>query len=412
MLKLKLKYSVFRGEIMSYILNYFCKSSQQRLNKKIMDINSKRKKLKYSNATGMYKDLKKLSYTSIYKNKPITIKKILNDDYTNLEKLLTITVAESILHNMKLKPDAKTYAIDPKISEQLRYANMEFNTLTEIYWGNTKEIIQYESDIYYSFILCFCLDFLENKKTQDIMKKNLMSYTPFAKYIAYENAIKNSKDNSLMSLLIGDNFKYDNIDVLGEAIYNFSKTQQAREIAHLFVECINSTVEFESKDSNRRYLKKTEIVYFRNFQDIFEENIDKFLKIISVPKNNLGDRLFTIINEDCELIFEITHADISGFLQDRYLSETEESLYDIYKNLFNSNSKYINDLIDFQKKLEGDIEDEYFDKNPFGDYKSQYYCEERFLNFHFQKQIELETLIELEESKKLKQLLLKHENEQ
>ena len=244
------------------------------------------------------------------------------------------------------------------------------------------------------------------------MKKNLMSYTPFAKYIAYENAIKNSKDNSLMSLLIGDNFKYDNIDVLGEAIYNFSKTQQAREIAHLFVECINSTVEFESKDSNRRYLKKTEIVYFRNFQDIFEENIDKFLKIISVPKNNLGDRLFTIINEDCELIFEITHADISGFLQDRYLSETEESLYDIYKNLFNSNSKYINDLIDFQKKLEGDIEDEYFDKNPFGDYKSQYYCEERFLNFHFQKQIELETLIELEESKKLKQLLLKHENEQ
>ena len=391
---------------MSYILNYFCKSSQQRLNKKIIDINSKRKDLKSNDAIGMHKDLKKLSYTGIYKNKPRAIKKILNDNYTNLEKLLTITIAESMLNNIKLNPHAKTYSIDPEISEQLRYANMEFNTISEIYWGDTKEIIRYESEIYYSFILCFCLDFLENKKTQDIMKKNLMCYTPFAKYIAYENAIENSEDNSLMSLLIGDDYKKDNIDVLGEAIYNFSKSHKAREIASLFVECINSTAEFESKDSTGRYLKKTEIVHFKNFRDVFEQNIDKFLKIISFPKNTLGDRLYTIIKEDCELIFEITHTEISGFIQDRYLSRTEVPLYDIYKKLFTSNSKYINDLIEFQKKLEGDIENEYFNKNPFGNYKSEYYCEERFLNFHLQKQIELETLIELADSKNLKQYRL------
>ena len=67
-------------------------------------------------------------------------------------------------------------------------------------------------------------------------------------------------------------------------------------------------------------------------------------------------------------------------------------------------------LIDFQKKLEGDIENEYFDKNPFGNYKSQYYCEERFLKLCSQKVAELESEIEekqfreLEELQKLEQL--------
>ena len=97
-------------------------------------------------------------------------------------------------------------------------------------------------------------------------------------------------------------------------------------------------------------------------------------------------------------------------MEDRYLTVTEKPFYDVYRKLSASNSNYINDLIDFQKKLEGDIENEYFDKNPFGNYKSQYYCEERFLKLCSQKVAELESEIEekqfreLEELQKLEQL--------
>ena len=127
-------------------------------------------------------------------------------------------------------------------------------------------------------------------------------------------------------------------------------------------------------------------------------------------ENNLGERAYNIIKEDCKLIYEITHVEMSGVMEDRYLTVTEKPLYDVYRKLSASNSNYINDLIDFQKKLEGDIENEYFDKNPFGNYKSQYYCEERFFKLCSQKVAELESEIEekqfreLEELQKLEQL--------
>ena len=48
-----------------------------------------------------------------------------------------------------------------------------------------------------------------------------------------------------------------NIDILGEAIYNFSKSNKAREVANLFVKCVNSKVSYDSKDSNGKYEPKT-----------------------------------------------------------------------------------------------------------------------------------------------------------
>lgn len=377
---------------MENILNYFCKLSQARLNNKIKTINNERKVLREK---PLYRDLKKrITYTDLYKNKPKIIKNIINEDYTQLRDLLSYTIAESIKENMKLKPEAKTNTTDNNLSIQLKRENREYLSVLEIFWGNTEEILNFESEIYYNLILNFCLDFLADKRTQYFMNKNLINYIPYARYISYEDAIKESVDSELMSFLIMENYENANIDILGEAIYNFSKSNKAREVANLFVKCVNSKVSYDSKDSNGKFKLKHENVYFKNFQIAFEQNLDKFLEIISMDENNLGERVYNIIKEDCKLIYEITHAEMSGVMEDRYLTVTEKPFYDVYRKLSASNSNYINDLIDFQKKLEGDIGNEYFDKNPFGNYKSQYYCEERFLKLCSQKVAELESEIE------------------
>lgn len=393
---------------MSHILNYFCKLSQARLNNKIKTINNERKVLREK---PLYSDLKKrITYTDLYKNKPKIIKNIINEDYTQLKDLLSNTIAESIKENMKLNPKAKTKSKDDNESMQLKINNREFLSVLEIFWGDTEEILNFESEIYYNLILNFCLDFLADKRTQYLMNKNLINYIPYARYFSYEDAIKESVDSELMSFLIMENYENANIDILGEAIYNFSKSNKAREVANLFVKCVNSKVSYDSKDSDGRYDPKNENVCFKNFHIAFEQNLDEFLKIISLNENNLGERAYNIIKEDCKLIYEITHVEMSGVMEDRYLTVTEKPLYDVYRKLSASNSNYINDLIDFQKKLEGDIENEYFDKNPFGNYKSQYYCEERFFKLCSQKVAELESEIEekqfreLEELQKLEQL--------
>lgn len=393
---------------MNHILNYFCKLSQAQLKNKIETINKERKLLREK---PLYSHLKKrITCTDLYKNKPKIIKNILNEDYTQLKNLLTYTIAESIKENMKLKPELITDDDDEKLSMQLKRGNREFLSVLEIFWGDTEEILNFESEIYYNLILNFCLDFLADKRTQYLMNKNLINYIPYARYFSYEDAIKESVDSELMSFLIMENYENANIDILGEAIYNFSKSNKAREVANLFVKCVNSKVSYDSKDSYVKFEKKVENVYFKNFHIAFEQNLDKFLEIISLNENNLGERAYNIIKEDCKLIYEITHVEMSGVMEDRYLTVTEKPLYDVYRKLSASNSNYINELIVFQKDLEGDIEKEYFNKKLFDEYKSQYYCEERFLKLCSQKVAELESEIEkkhfreLEELQKLEQL--------
>lgn len=376
---------------MSHILNYFCKLSQARLNNKIKTINNERKVLREK---PLYRDLKKrITCTDLYKNKPKIIKNIINEDYTQLKDLLSNTIAESIKENMKLKPEAITKNPDDNLSMKLKRENREFLSVLEIFWGDTEEILNFESEIYYNLILNFCLDFLADKRTQYLMNKNLINYIPYARYFSYEDVIKESVDSELMSFLIMENYENANIDILGEAIYNFSKSNKAREVANLFVKCVNSKVSYDSKDSNGRYEPKHENVCFKNFHIAFEQNLDKFLEIISMDENNLGERVYNIIKEDCKLIYEITHAEMSGVMEDRYLTVTEKPFYDVYRKLSASNSNYINELIIFQKNLEGDIEKEYFNKKLFDEYKSQYYCEERFLKLCSQKVAELESEI-------------------
>ena len=106
------------------------------------------------------------------------------------------------------------------------------------------------------------------------------------------------------------------------------------------------------------------------------------------------ERAYDIIKEDCKLIYEINFAGMSGVTEDRHLTLAEKPFYDVYRRLSTANSNYINELIVFQKNLEGDIEKEFFNKKLFDEYKSQYYCEERFLELCSQKVVELKSEIE------------------
>ena len=396
---------------MSYILNYFCKLSQERLNDKIITINNERELLREK---PLYKDLKKrITCTDLYKNKPKIIKNILNEDYTQLKDLLSYTIAESIKENMKLKPEVKTKTIDDNLSIQLKRENREFLSVLEIFWGNMEDILNSDSEVYYNLIFNFCLDFLKDERTQDIMNKNLINYIPYARYMSYEDAIKECGDSELMSLLIEENYKKTNVDILGEAIYNFSKSEKAIKVANIFVEFINSEVVYDSKDSNRSYEKKVANIYFKNFHIAFEQYLDKFIEIISLNDNNLGERAYDIIKEDCKLIYEINFAGMSGVTEDRHLTLAGEPFYDVCRRLSTANSNYINELIVFQKNLEGDIEMEYFNKELFDEYKTQYYCKERFLELCSQKlEFEIEELnskfekcIKLKDSKMAEKLL-------
>ena len=138
---------------MSYILNYFCKLSQERLNNKIKIINNERELLREK---PLYKDLKKrITCTDLYKNKPKIIKNILNEDYTQLKDLLSYTIAESIKENMKLTPEVKTKTIDDNLSIQLKRENREFLSVLEIFWGNMEDILNSDSEIYYNLIFIF-----------------------------------------------------------------------------------------------------------------------------------------------------------------------------------------------------------------------------------------------------------------
>ena len=397
---------------MSYILNYFCKLSQERLNDKIITINNERELLREK---PLYKDLKKrITCTDLYKNKPKIIKNILNEDYTQLKDLLSYTIAESIKENMKLKPKAITENTDDNLSMQLKRENREFLSVLEIFWGNMEDILNSDSEIYYNLIFNFCLDFLKDERTKDIMNKNLINYIPYARYMSYEDAIKECGDSELMSLLIEENYKKTNVDILGEAIYNFSKSEKAIKVANIFVEFINSEVVYDSKDSNRSYEKKVANIYFKNFHIAFEQYLDKFIEIISLNDNNLGERAYDIIKEDCKLIYEINFAGMSGVTEDRHLTLAGEPFYDVCRRLSTANSNYINELIVFQKNLEGDIEMEYFNKELFDEYKTQYYCEERFLELCSQKlEFEIEELnskfekcIKLKDSKMAEKLWL------
>lgn len=388
---------------MKHVLNYFCKLSQDRLKERIKVINNEREILKKK---PLYSDLKKkITYTDLYKNKPQIIKNILSEDYTKLKNLLTFTIANSIKENMKLKPELITNNDDDKLCKKLKRENKEFLSVSEIFWGEVSDITDKNSKVYHNLILCICLDFLEVKETRIVIERKLMEYIPYASYIGHEQALIENEGKELSCFLDKDAYRNSNIDVLGEAIYYFSKSEEAMELAKLFNECISTEVQYESKVNGRFYLKN-EIVQFNNFNKAVRQYKDKFLEIFQKKSDTcayLGERVYNILRENSSLQLDLMYDEISigADSLDRYLTATEESYHDVINSFLNDNEKYIESLKNFQIELHGDIEREYFMKKPFNKYQSEYFSSERW--FHLTS--EIEEMISYYEQLKLNKML-------
>lgn len=368
---------------MKKTLNYFCKLSQERLNNKIIAIKNERKILKEK---PLYSDLKpKITNTDLYKNKPKIIAEILNGEHTELKKLLTLTIANSIKENMKLKPNARTNPDDSELRKELKKDNMEFLSVSEIFWGEESDITDKESNIYHNLILCICLDFLEDEESRDIVNKKLMEYIPYATYIGYEKSIKQFKNKEHAYMLYNDKYRHTNVDVFCEAVYYFSKSDEAIKLAKLFAECINNKVKYDSKDDKGKYMPKKELVYFNNFDKAFAEYKCRFLDIFKESEGitSLGERVYNLILEEHNVAYYLCsrEMEIEPGTADEQLTTTGKPRFNVMKMFLYTNREYIENLENIQIELIGNIEEEYLKELPFGKYKSRYFSYER--QFHF-----------------------------
>ncbi|MGH2162016.1 hypothetical protein, partial [Enterococcus faecalis] len=87
----------------SNLKNYYVGRAQNRINCRIETIDKERKVLKESE-NNMYAGLKPLRNTHLYKNKPSLIENIKSASIDKVMKLLTVTIAEALVENVKLKP--------------------------------------------------------------------------------------------------------------------------------------------------------------------------------------------------------------------------------------------------------------------------------------------------------------------
>ena len=89
------------------LLDYYLKNAQDRINERIEDINKERSALR-SSGSSLYSDLKPIRNSHLYEHKPSAIKIIRESDPHQLYKKMTVRVAESLLENIKLKPNFKS----------------------------------------------------------------------------------------------------------------------------------------------------------------------------------------------------------------------------------------------------------------------------------------------------------------
>lgn len=368
---------------MERTLDYFCKLSQERLNNKIIEIKNERRILKEK---PLYSDLKpKITNTDLYKNKPKIIAEILNGKYTELKKLLTLTIANSIKENMKLKPNVHTNPDDSELKEKLKKDNMEFLTVSEIFWGKESDITDKESNIYHNLILFICLDFLEDEESRDIVNKKLMEYIPYATYIGYEKASEQLKNKEHAYMLYTDKYRHTNVDVFCEAVYYFSKSDEAIKLAKLFAECINNKIKYDSKDDKGKYMQKTELVYFNNFDKAFTEYKCRFLEVFKESEGitSLGVRVYNLLLEEHKIGYYLCcrEMEIEPGTVDENLTKSGKPYFNMMSKFLNTNREYVENLKNIQIELIGNIEEEYLKELPFGEYKSRYFSYER--QFYF-----------------------------
>ena len=358
------------------LIQYYLKSAQLRINNRIGAINEERTILRASGDI-RYKKLRAIRNTHLYSNKPRTIKEIREGKPEILIEKLSVTVAESLIDKLKLKPDFNSCSSNKDDEINMKKSNLEFVSLQELLWGYDFDYTEVDK---FNFFLNLFLDLERVDEYSSLVREVLIDYIPYARYIAFEKAV--SEDYEFGSMSAPD-YKNINIDVFAEATYLFCKSTTSEEVMRRFTEFLQTPFTYESKDASSRFLVKKVSINFQNFEQAFGQVLHDILEPLFKIENkrSLGKRTYDIIIDDFNINSDLMSYSMSRSLESYwyYLTLSEKSDVDVLSDLLVASESYIENLIEAQQDFYGNIEKEYFDSEVFLSEASPYFSEERFL---------------------------------
>ena len=339
------------------LLNYYLKNAQDRINERIEVINKKRYALR-SSGSSLYSDLKLIRNSHLYEHKPKTIKDIRESDPDQLYKKMTVRVAESLLENIKLKPNFKSYSSNKDEELEMRKNNFEFISLQEIFWGVGES---YTDSDKFNFVLNLFLDLSKHPVYSSMTYSILIDYVPLARYKALDKAI--DEDREFGSMFASD-YKNANIDVFAEAVYFFCMKTESDKIMDRFIEFLHMEYKYESKDQTGHFLWKPDIIHFQNFNEAFQKNLKNILEpILNMEMHqSLGKRVYDITLDNFKINSKLMEISMVRGPEEygHHLTMAEKNDVDVMSVLLSVNKIYIDKLIEAQQDIFGDIEQMYF----------------------------------------------------
>ena len=357
------------------LIQYYLKNAQIRINKRIDSINEERTILRASGDI-RYKKLRAIKNTHLYSNKPRTIKEIREDNPEILIDKLSVIVAESLIDNLKLKPDFNSYSSNQNDEINMKKSNLEFVSLQELLWGFDYDYTEVDK---FNFFLNLFLDLEIVNEYSSLVRKILIDYVPYARYIALEKAV--SEDCEFGSMFASD-YKNDNIDVFAESVFAFCSSNASDEMMSRFSKFLLTPFTYECKDENGRYLKKTVVVNFQNFEQAFSQVLNHILEPLDGVEtyHSLGKRAYDIIMDDFKIDSDLTYYRMSRGPESYgyYLTASEKPDIEVLSNLLEASEIYIEKLMQAQRDFYGNIEQLYFESGMLSNNATPYFSEERF----------------------------------
>lgn len=368
------------------LIQYYLKSAQLRINNRIDAINEERTILRVSGDI-RYKELRDIRNTHLYSNKPRTIKEIREGKPEILIDKLSVIVAESLIDNLKLKPDFNSYSSNKTDESNMKKSNLEFISLQELLWGFDFEYTEVDK---FNFILNLFLDLERVAEYSSLVCDVLIDYVPYARYIALEKAV--NEDYEFGSMFAPD-YKNDNIDVFAESVFAFCSSNASNEMMSRFSKFLLTPFMYESKDENGRYLKKSVEVNFQNFEQAFSQVLSNILEPLDSIEtyHSLGKRAYDIIIDDFKIDSDLTYYRMSRSPESYgyYLTASEKPDIDVLSDLLEASEIYIEKLMSAQRDFYGNIEQLYFESGMFSNNATTYFSEERFYKMVDEKNQEI-----------------------
>ena len=158
--------------------------------------------------------------------------------------------------------------------------------------------------------------------------------------------------------LIDHSFKQEHIYIWGEAIYHFTLfSSVAEEIIKKFFNFLSSKYDFETRDSNGRYKRKSEVITFQNFEKAISNHIRDILEpLLKIDiSGTVGHHIYNLTINSYIIYNELISAEMTTppeYLQLHYSASGEE-YYSVRKELMDKTDSYISDLFDIEDRLNG-----------------------------------------------------------